>query len=120
MSEATYDVVAIGNAIVDVLAQADDDFLRRHGCTKGAMTLVDEFRAETLLKGVADRKESSGGSVANSMAGLASFGAQGLFIGKVKDDRLGTSFVSDLKKTGCDFRTPMAKSGPRSVANSES
>src|SRR5262245_64095274 len=105
-------MVGIGNAIVDVIFPATDDFLLEHKIAKGAMTLVDEFRAETLLKGVKNAKESSGGSTANSMAGLASFGGKGLFIGKVKDDRLGVSFSDDMKKIGCDFRTAMEKKGP--------
>lgn len=110
--DSRLDVVGIGNAIVDVIFAADDDFLLTHKIAKGAMTLVDEFRAHALLAGVASPRETSGGSAANSMAGLASLGGKGLFIGKVKSDRLGASFAEDLKSIGCEYRTPMAKDGP--------
>ena len=107
-----YDVVGIGNAIVDIIFAADDQFLLTHKIAKGSMMLVDEFRAQVLLEGMASPRETSGGSAANTMAGLASFQGKGLFIGKVKDDRLGVSFADDLRRIGCEYRTPMAKHGP--------
>lgn len=107
-----YDVTGIGNAIVDVIHPANDEFLLEHKIAKGVMSLIDEHRAAQLIAGVANGKESSGGSAANTMAGLASFGAKGHFIGKVKDDRLGQSFAEDLKTNGIDFETAMAKGGP--------
>ncbi len=107
-----YDVVGIGNAIVDVIFAASDEFLLTHKIAKGAMMLVDEFRAGTLLEGIKDARETSGGSAGNTMAGLASLGGKGLFIGKVKDDRLGLGFATELQSIGCDFRTAMAKNGP--------
>src|SRR6185312_11335129 len=89
-----YDVAALGNAIVDVIASVDDRFLLTHRIAKGGMTLIDEFRAKELHKALSDNSQAlsglhevAGGSAANTMAGLASLGASGLFIGKVKDDR---------------------------------
>jgi sugar/nucleoside kinase (ribokinase family) len=108
----TYDVAGIGNAIVDIIAATDDRFLLTHKIAKGVMTLIDEFRAQQLCATLAGAREVSGGSTANTMAGLASFGGRGLFIGKVKHDRLGVSFADDLKRIGVTFRTPMAKEGP--------
>ena len=89
----TYDVAGIGNAIVDVLAPADDAFLLKHNIAKGVMTLIDEFRAEQLLKVLGKGVEAAGGSAANTMAGVASLGGTGVYIGKVKRDRLGESFA---------------------------
>ena len=112
MAQASYDVAGIGNAIVDIIAPTDDGFLLTHKIAKGVMTLIDEFRAEQLVAALAGGRQSSGGSTANTMAGLASFGGKGLFIGKVKDDRLGTSFADDLKRIGVAFDTKMANGGP--------
>jgi sugar/nucleoside kinase (ribokinase family) len=95
-----YDVAGIGNAIVDVFAPVDDSFLLEHNIAKGVMTLIDEFRAEQLFSAFADVREIAGGSAANTMVGIASFGGKGLFVGKVKDDRLGQSFAASLKDTG--------------------
>jgi sugar/nucleoside kinase (ribokinase family) len=108
----TYDVAGIGNAIVDIIAATDDEFLLTHKIAKGVMTLIDDFRAEQLVAALKSGRESSGGSTANTMAGLASFGARGLFIGKVKDDRLGVGFADDLRRIGVTFDTAMAKDGP--------
>jgi sugar/nucleoside kinase (ribokinase family) len=107
-----YDVAGIGNAIVDIIHPTDDEFLLTHKIAKGVMTLVDEFRAGHLLEALKGGRESSGGSTANTMAGLASFGGKGLFVGKVRSDRLGVSFAEDLKKIGVTFNTAMANSGP--------
>ncbi len=103
-----YDVAGIGNAIVDVIFPTSDQFLLDHGIAKSVMTLIDEFRAALLLVAVSNAKQVSGGSAANTMAGLASFGGEGLFIGKVKDDPLGRTFNEDMKATGVEFDTPMA------------
>jgi len=111
MSER-YDVAGVGNAIVDVIFPVSDDFLLEHGIAKSVMTLIDEFRAEQLMTLVEDGKRTSGGSAANTMAGLASFGAKGRFIGKVRNDALGKNFAADLSTIGVQFDTAMAESGP--------
>ena len=110
--EKVYDVVGIGNAIVDVIFAANDEFLLEHKIAKSVMTLIDEFRAARLVAVAANARESSGGSCANTMAGLASFGGAGAFVGKVKNDRLGTSFAHDIKRAGIHFDTTMAVEGP--------
>lgn len=107
-----YDVAGVGNAIVDVMHAASDSFLLEHQIAKAVMTLIDEFRAEQLTGAAVGAQEISGGSVANTMAGLASFGAKGCFVGKVKNDRLGVSFVEDLRRIGVAFETAMAGDGP--------
>jgi len=107
-----YDVAGMGNAIVDVMAPADDAFLLEHNIAKGVMTLIDEHRADTLYAAFRAPREIAGGSAANTMAGLASLGGTGLFVGKVKRDRLGLSFAASLKETGVHFDTPMAQDGP--------
>ncbi len=107
-----YDVAAIGNAIVDVIHPVDDAFLLTHGIAKGVMTLIDEFRTEQLIGALNGARESSGGSAANTMAGIASFGGKGHFVGKVRNDRLGQSFDRDLSTIGVSFATDMAANGP--------
>lgn len=107
-----YDVVGIGNAIVDVLAHADDQFLTDNGLHKGTMTLIDADTAENLYAKMAPAVECSGGSVANTIAGLASLGGAGAFIGKVSDDQLGTIFRHDIRALGIDFPTSPAGNGP--------
>ena len=104
-----YDVAGLGNAIVDVIAPVDDTFLLTHKIAKGAMSLIDEFRAETLHGALTDTREIAGGSAANTMAGLASLGARTLFAGKVKDDRLGSVFAASLSGIGVDYTTAKAK-----------
>ena len=104
------EIAGIGNAIVDVIFPVSDEFLLEHGIAKSAMTLIDEFRAAQLISLADDAKQISGGSAANTMAGLASFGAKGKFIGKVKNDPLGQRFAEDLKDAGVHFDTPMADS----------
>ncbi|MEE8139350.1 MAG: adenosine kinase, partial [Alphaproteobacteria bacterium] len=89
MVEQPLDVVGIGNAIVDVLAQADEAFLEAQDLAKGTMTLIDGGRAEALYAAMGPAVEVSGGSAANTMAGLASLGGRGAFIGKVRNDQLG-------------------------------
>jgi sugar/nucleoside kinase (ribokinase family) len=103
MQDAKYDVLGIGNAIVDVLAHTTDAFLTEHGIAKGSMTLVDAFRAETLGRTMKSPIEASGGSAANTMVGIASFGGKAAFIGKVNDDRLGQVFNEDIHKSGVAF-----------------
>jgi sugar/nucleoside kinase (ribokinase family) len=112
MTSAAFDVLGIGNAIVDVLSQADDAFLVKHALNKGGMTLIDEARAEALYAAMGPGIEVSGGSCGNTMAGVASFGGKGAYIGKVRNDQLGAVFAHDLRATGVAFDTPMATSGP--------
>jgi sugar/nucleoside kinase (ribokinase family) len=106
------DVVCIGNAIVDVLAQTDDSVLDAHGMVKGTMALIDEDQAKILYKAMPQGIETSGGSAANTAAGLASLGARCAFIGKVRDDQLGDIFVHDIRAVGAEFITPAATAGP--------
>ncbi len=108
----TYDVAAMGNALLDVLAPADDAFLLRHNIAKGVMTLIDEFHALQLYEALSGTREIAGGSAANTAAGVASFGAKGLYVGKVKDDPLGRSFAESLSQTGVQYTTNMAAAGP--------
>ncbi len=111
MSDALYDVVGIGNTIVDVVANADDAFLEAEAITKGAMTLIDGPRAEALYAAMGSANEVSGGSAANSLAGLAALGARSAFIGKVRDDQLGRIFRHDIAAAGVDFDTTPATDG---------
>jgi sugar/nucleoside kinase (ribokinase family) len=110
MAERLLDVVGIGNAIVDVLANADDELLIRHSMTKGAMTLVDAERAEALYSVMGSAIEVSGGSAANTIAGVASLGARAGFMGKIGNDQLGGIFRHDIQANGVVFETPSAKS----------
>ena len=112
MTEASFDVVGIGNAIVDVIAQTDEDFLAREGLVKGTMALIDAARAEVLYQTMGPAIEASGGSAGNTMAGLASLGGGGAYIGKVRDDLLGKIFRHDITAIGVRFDTPAATSGP--------
>src|SRR5258705_1857712 len=104
----TYDVIGIGNAIVDVIFAASDEFLLEHQIAKSVMTLIDEFRAARLVAAAENAKESSGGSAANTMAGLASLGTSGGFVGKVKSDRLRLSFAHDIRRNGIHFGTQLS------------
>jgi sugar/nucleoside kinase (ribokinase family) len=105
------DVVGIGNAIVDVIAHADESFLAEQGFAKGAMTLIDADRAEKLYALMGPAIESSGGSAGNTMAGIASLGGKPAFIGKTRDDLLGDVFRHDTTAIGVHFDTPAAASG---------
>ncbi|WP_414897082.1 adenosine kinase [Rhodovulum sp. YEN HP10] len=109
----TYHVVGIGNALVDVLAHAEDDFLAAQGVEKGIMQLIDTDRAVELYGRIGPAQEISGGSAANTIAGIAHLGGRTAYVGKVKDDQLGAIFAHDLRAQGADFATPMA---PRSEA----
>jgi fructokinase len=112
MTPKTLDVVGIGNAIVDVLVQADDRFLGDQGLTKGTMALVDEAQAERLYGSVGPGLETSGGSAANTLAGIAQLGGRAGFIGRVRDDQLGRIFSHDIRSVGARYETPAATSGP--------
>jgi sugar/nucleoside kinase (ribokinase family) len=105
MAAQSLDVVGIGNAIVDVIAQADDAFLQRQGLVKGSMQLIDAQRAEALYAEMGPGIEMSGGSAGNTMAGLASLGGTGAYIGKVRDDELGRVYRHDMRATGVRFNT---------------
>jgi sugar/nucleoside kinase (ribokinase family) len=109
---ASLDVVGIGNAIVDVIAHADEHFLAREGLVKGTMALIDAARADTLYSRMAPGLEMSGGSAGNTMAGLASLGGTGAYIGKIRDDQLGAVFRHDITASGVRFTTPAATTGP--------
>jgi sugar/nucleoside kinase (ribokinase family) len=109
---SAFDVLGIGNAIVDVIARADDAFLAKHTLTKGSMMLIDEARAETLYGAMGPGIEVSGGSCGNTMAGVASFGGKGAYIGKVRNDQLGGVFGHDLRSIGVSFDTAAATGGP--------
>jgi len=108
---STIDVLGIGNAIVDTLSRAEDDLLVSAGLHKGGMQLVDEARAAALYEKMGPTTVISGGSAANTMAGLASLGRAAAFVGKVKDDAAGREFQHDIRKAGVTFDTPFAAEG---------
>ena len=112
MTALRYDVLGIGNAIVDVIARAEDDFLVAQGMHKGTMALIDEARAEQIYAAMGPAVESSGGSAANTIVGVASFGARAAFVGKVNDDELGRTFAHDIRSAGVAYDTPPASEGP--------
>ena len=111
MTSTRYDVLGIGNAIVDVIARTDEDFLLKQGMNKGAMALIEETRAEAIYDAMGPAREISGGSAANTIVGVASLGARAAFIGKVKDDELGRAFAHDIRAAGVAFATPPASDG---------
>jgi len=112
MAATRFDVLGIGNAIVDVLARTDDDFLARQKMRKGAMQLIDESQAARIYDAMGPAVEVSGGSAANTIVGAASLGARTAFVGKVKDDELGRVFAHDIRAAGVAFTTPPASAGP--------
>ena len=119
-----YDVASLGNAIVDIIASVDDRFLLTHKIAKGTMTLIDEFRAKELLKALADNQQTmssthevAGGSAANTMAGIASLGGSGLFLGKVSDDRLGKVFGDSMAATGVTFHNGSSKTSASTASS---
>ena len=112
-----YDVAAIGNAIVDVIAPADDSFLNANQLTKGAMMLVDADQSATLYSKMAAGVETSGGSAANTIAGLSSFGGKGAFLGKVANDQLGAVFAHDMRAIGAHFGNPPLEDGPATAVS---
>ena len=105
MTEPRYDVIAIGNAIVDVMATCEDDLIDELDLAKGGMTLVDTERAKELYDAMGRATEISGGSAANTLAGMAALGAQCAFVGQVANDQLGDIFAHDIRAVGIDFDT---------------
>jgi sugar/nucleoside kinase (ribokinase family) len=112
MAGAKYDVLAIGNAIFDVLVKTDESFLSRHGMAKGGMALIDEPRAAAIYKDMGPATEMSGGSAANTIVGIASFGARTAYVGKVKNDQIGRMYAHDIRAAGVAFETAPAIEGP--------
>ena len=112
MPAPRFDVLGIGNAIVDVLARTEDDFLIRQKMSKGGMALIDEARAAAIYDAMGPAIEISGGSAANTIVGVASLGGRAAFVGKVKDDELGRAFAHDIRAAGVTFDTPPAADGP--------
>ncbi|MEZ5750142.1 MAG: adenosine kinase [Caenibius sp.] len=115
MSQPRYDVLAIGNAIVDVMSPCEDELIEELGLARGGMMLVDTERAHELYDAMGPAREISGGSAANTLAGLSALGLQCAFIGQVADDQLGEVFAHDIHAVGIDFDTP-ARPGPPSTA----
>jgi sugar/nucleoside kinase (ribokinase family) len=111
-SSTRYDVLGLGNAIVDVLARTDDDFLAKQAMRKGSMSLIDEARAAEIYDAMGPAVEISGGSAANTIVGAAGFGARAAFIGRVKDDSLGNVFAHDIRAAGVAFDTAPSAEGP--------
>jgi len=109
--DVRFDLLGIGNAIVDVLAHAEEEFLDAHGLNKGTMTLIDLAKAEELYDDMGAAKEVSGGSVANTVAAAGALGARVAYIGKVRDDQLGTIFRHDIHAVGVHFETPPSTRG---------
>ena len=112
MAPPTLDVVGIGNAIVDVLSQAEESFIQQEKLAKGTMALIDQPRAESLYGKMGSGIEASGGSAANTIAGVASLGGKAAYIGKVADDQLGRVFAHDLRAIGVKYDTMPLKGGP--------
>jgi sugar/nucleoside kinase (ribokinase family) len=112
VTDTSFDVLAIGNAIVDVIARVDDAFLEREGYEKGSMRLIDPARAEELYGRMGPGREISGGSAANTLAGIAALGHRCAFIGQVADDQLGAVFQHDIRALGVAFDVPPRTDGP--------
>lgn len=115
MSSTKFDVLAVGNAIVDVLAKVEDSFLDQHGLPKKGMTLIDEAQAVDIYADMPPATQMSGGSAANTVAGIASFGGKVAFIGKVRDDELGKVFAHDLRSLGVTYETKPAAAGAQTA-----
>jgi sugar/nucleoside kinase (ribokinase family) len=111
MDEARYDVVGIGNAIVDIIGRCDEAFLSKHDLQKGFMRLIDAGEADALYAAMGPGIERSGGSAANTIAGVASFGGKAAFIGRVAEDQFGQIFAHDIRSIGVAYDTPFASSG---------
>ena len=109
MSNPRYDVIAIGNAIVDVVASCSDELIEELRMPKGGMTLIDADQAQSLYDAMGPAREISGGSAANTLAGLSALGAQCAFVGQVADDQLGQVFAHDIRAVGIDFDTAARK-----------
>ncbi|MBW0145390.1 adenosine kinase [Sphingomicrobium clamense] len=112
MADTRFDIVAMGDAIVDVIAACDDDFLEEYGLPRGSMQLLSPEAADALYDAMGQARETSGGSAANSMAGIAAMGGRAAFIGQVAEDQLGMIFEHDLKSLGVYFDTPPLIGGP--------
>src|SRR3984957_11391907 len=112
MTSARFDVLGIGNAIVDVIARAEEDFLLKQDMRKGTMALIDEARAQAIYEAMGPATEISGGSAANTIVGLASLGGGAAFVGKIKADGLGQAYAHDIRPAGVSFATPPAADGP--------
>src|SRR5471030_1545703 len=112
MTSTKYDVLGIGNAIFDVLVQADEAFLAAHGMTKGGMALIDEISAASIYRDMGQGTEMSGGSGANTIVGIAGLGARAAFVGKVRDDQIGRLYAHDIRAAGVAFETAPASDGP--------
>lgn len=110
-SDAKFDVVGIGSAIVDIIAHADDSFLSNHDAPKGTMLWVEEDKSNALYDEIGPAVEASGGSAANTMAGIASFGGSPAFIGKTKADQLGQIFAHDIRAVGVHYDTAPQQDG---------
>src|SRR5207247_6527032 len=106
------DVVGIGNALVDVLCHENEEFLLSHGLVKGTMQLINEAGARRLYEAMGPGVEMSGGSAANTIVGVASFGGRAHYVGKVRNDQLGDVFAHDLRSTGVEYATPPATERP--------
>jgi sugar/nucleoside kinase (ribokinase family) len=115
MSQPSYDVLAIGNAIVDVMAPCAESDIERLGMSRGAMVLIDTERAHSLYAAMGPAREISGGSAANTLAGLAMLGAKCAFIGQVAEDQLGEVFAHDIRAGGIDFAVPARAGDPPSA-----
>ncbi|WP_394730305.1 adenosine kinase [Altererythrobacter sp. GH1-8] len=112
MPEPRYDVIAIGNAVVDIIASCKDELIEELQLNRGGMTLIDEARAEELYAAMPPAREVSGGSAANTLAGLSTLGMQCAFIGQVASDQMGKVFAHDMRATGIDFDTPPREGEP--------
>lgn len=112
MVDKQFDVVGIGNAIVDVIAHVDDAFIGQHQLAKGSMTLIDTERADALYGAMPPAIEASGGSAANTVAGAASLGSSVAYVGKVRADTLGEVFAHDVNAVGVHYEQPLAEDGP--------
>jgi len=112
MREAKYDILGIGNALFDVLVRTDEAFLAAHGMVKGSMTLIDEAGAAAIYRDMGPATEVSGGSAANTMVGIASFGGRAAYIGKVRDDQIGRLYSHDIRAAAVAFTTAPAATGP--------
>ena len=112
MTSPRYDVIAIGNAVVDVIASCEEELIEELQLNRGGMTLIDEARADELYNAMPPAREVSGGSAANTLAGLSTLGLQCAFIGQVADDQLGKVFRHDMRATGIDFDTPAREGEP--------
>jgi sugar/nucleoside kinase (ribokinase family) len=111
VTSRSLDIVAIGDAIVDVIATCDEKFLERHRLPKGSMQLLEPAAADELYAAMGSARETSGGSAANSMAGIAAMGGRAAFIGQVADDQLGAIFAHDMRALGVNFDTPPIAQG---------